>query len=215
MHVHMCVHRFVYLRDRVCTKTKHCRVPGSAGPDDPSGLATGPWPLLAPRPAIKHSKTLPGPWPLRRPREFPVPVTLRPSRTQLLSFPTLPLSDLIPPAAMAANASFVSPTADAQVAQVLHQFDTTGFLSSALTGFTLWKLAVTLVAAAVAYDQCKHHTPPSMPARHGFLMRAQSNTSGTRVPLSALHGRFPSSVPFSSRSTQTSKSITKNGRPAL
>lgn len=55
---------------------------------------------------------------------------------------------------MAVNASLVSPTADAQAAQVLHQFDSTGLVSSVLNGLTLWKLVVTALVAAVAYDQC-------------------------------------------------------------
>lgn len=56
---------------------------------------------------------------------------------------------------MAVNASFVSPTADAKVAHIIQQFDTSGLLSSALTGFTVWKFVLTLVVAAVLYDQCK------------------------------------------------------------
>jgi C-22 sterol desaturase len=57
---------------------------------------------------------------------------------------------------MAVNASFVSPTADAKVAHVIQQFDTNGLLSSIFTGFNVWKLALTLIITAVAYDQCRH-----------------------------------------------------------
>lgn len=59
---------------------------------------------------------------------------------------------------MAANVSFVSPTADAKAAQVLQDFDTSGLLSSVVTGLTVWKLALTLIVTAVAYDQCMHCT---------------------------------------------------------
>ena len=57
---------------------------------------------------------------------------------------------------MAANASFVSPSADAKDIHLLDQFDTAGLLSSALEGFTLWRLALTLIVSAIAYDQCMH-----------------------------------------------------------
>jgi len=55
---------------------------------------------------------------------------------------------------MALNASFVSPTADASVAHMLQQFDSNGLLSSLVTGFTVWKLVLTLLLTAIAYDQC-------------------------------------------------------------
>lgn len=56
---------------------------------------------------------------------------------------------------MALNASFVSPTADAKVAHMITQFDTTGFFSTIINGFTFWKAALTLFIAAVIYDQRK------------------------------------------------------------
>ncbi|KAF2849768.1 cytochrome P450 sterol C-22 desaturas-like protein [Plenodomus tracheiphilus IPT5] len=57
---------------------------------------------------------------------------------------------------MAVNASFVSPTADANVAHVLQQFDSNGLLSSVFTGLTLWKVVLTLLLSAIAYDQFKY-----------------------------------------------------------
>lgn len=63
---------------------------------------------------------------------------------------------------MAVNASFVSPTADAKVAHVIQQFDTSGLLSTALNGFTVWKLILTLLITAVAYDQCMTLFSPFM-----------------------------------------------------
>ncbi|RMZ71921.1 cytochrome p450 61 [Pyrenophora seminiperda CCB06] len=57
---------------------------------------------------------------------------------------------------MAVNASFVSPTADAKVAHVLEQFDTNGLLSTLFTGFGFWKLVLTVIVTAVAYDQFKY-----------------------------------------------------------
>ena len=64
---------------------------------------------------------------------------------------------------MAANASFVSPSADAKDIHLLDQFDTAGLLSSALEGFTLWRLALTLIVSAIAYYYyyycCLHHSP--------------------------------------------------------
>lgn len=66
---------------------------------------------------------------------------------------------------MAVNASLVSPTADAKVAQVLQQFDTNGLLSTVFTGLTFWKLLLTVVVTAVAYDQCAQN-PLDACARH-------------------------------------------------
>ncbi|KAH6629599.1 cytochrome P450 61 [Boeremia exigua] len=54
---------------------------------------------------------------------------------------------------MTVNASFVSPTADAKVAQMITQFDTTGLISSVLNGFTIWKALLALLVGAVLYDQ--------------------------------------------------------------
>ena len=65
---------------------------------------------------------------------------------------------------MAVNASFVSPTADAKVAHIIQQFDTNGLLSTVFTGFTVWKLILTLLITAVAYDQCM--ACPMLCARH-------------------------------------------------
>jgi C-22 sterol desaturase len=55
---------------------------------------------------------------------------------------------------MTVNASLVSPTADAQVAHMIQQFDTNGLLSSVFAGLTAWKLVLTLLVTAVVYDQC-------------------------------------------------------------
>jgi C-22 sterol desaturase len=61
---------------------------------------------------------------------------------------------------MAVNASFVSPTADAKVAHVMQQFDTNGLLSSVFSGFTAWKMVLTLIVTAVVYDQCTTNRHP-------------------------------------------------------
>lgn len=58
---------------------------------------------------------------------------------------------------MALNASFVSPTADAKVAHLITQFDTNSFLSAAAANFSVWRLLVTLIVMAVAYDQSMYH----------------------------------------------------------
>lgn len=55
---------------------------------------------------------------------------------------------------MTVNASFVSPTADANVAHMLQHFDSNGLVSSIVAGFTVWKLILTLLLTAIAYDQC-------------------------------------------------------------
>jgi C-22 sterol desaturase len=55
---------------------------------------------------------------------------------------------------MALNASFVSPTADAKVAHMMSQLDTNSLLSAIFGGFSVWRLLLTLVVVAVAYDQC-------------------------------------------------------------
>ncbi len=56
---------------------------------------------------------------------------------------------------MAVNASFVSPTADAKVAHVMLQFDTNGLVSTFLNGLTVWRVLLTILITAVAYDQCE------------------------------------------------------------
>lgn len=80
---------------------------------------------------------------------------------------------------MAANASFVSPTADAKVAHMMAQVDASGLLSTAFNGLSLWKLVLTLFFMAVAYDQCMHR---SNRVRRTLLTALQSSTSGTRAP---------------------------------
>ncbi|KAF2127764.1 cytochrome P450 61 [Dothidotthia symphoricarpi CBS 119687] len=57
---------------------------------------------------------------------------------------------------MAANASFVSPTADAKVAHMMTQLDANGLLSTVFNGLSTWKLVLTLLVAAVVYDQFKY-----------------------------------------------------------
>ena len=58
---------------------------------------------------------------------------------------------------MAVNASFVSPTADAKVAHLMTQLDTNSVLATIFNGFSVWRLLLTIIVAAVAYDQCKHY----------------------------------------------------------
>lgn len=94
---------------------------------------------------------------------------------------------------MAVNASFVSPTADAQVAHMIQQFDTNGLLSSVFTGFTVWKFALTLLVAAVVYDQCTIKILPPQRMRRTLLTRVQSSTFGTRDRLLDRHGKHLSS----------------------
>ena len=55
---------------------------------------------------------------------------------------------------MAVNASFVSPTADANVAHMVASFDTQGLVALLMNNLTGWRLVVTILALAVAYDQC-------------------------------------------------------------
>jgi hypothetical protein len=86
----------------------------------------------------------------------PVPFRLSP----------LPRAQLFAYLNMAVNASFVSPTADAKVAHMIQQFDTSGLLSTIFTGFNIWKLALTLIITAVAYDQCTTYRL-NLCARHG------------------------------------------------
>lgn len=67
---------------------------------------------------------------------------------------------------MAVNASFVSPTADAKVAQVMASFNANGLVSRFLNDLTWWKLVLTVLMLAVAYDQCTSRPEAllSMPA---------------------------------------------------
>lgn len=55
---------------------------------------------------------------------------------------------------MAANASFVSPTADAKVAHMITQLDGSSMLSTIYNGLSVWSVLFTVLAVAVAYDQC-------------------------------------------------------------
>ena len=55
---------------------------------------------------------------------------------------------------MAANASFVSPTADAKVAHTIAAFDASGVLSKMLNNLSGWQLVLTVILSLVAYDQC-------------------------------------------------------------
>ncbi len=57
--------------------------------------------------------------------------------------------------AMAENASFVSPVADAKYAQILEDAHIDGFLAT-LSGLSGWTVALTLLAMMVAYDQCEY-----------------------------------------------------------
>lgn len=80
---------------------------------------------------------------------------------------------------MALNASFVSPTADAKVAHLITQFDTTGLLSTIFNGFTFWRAVLALLAGAVIYDQCEYRRNA---VHSNFLTALQSCTSGRRAP---------------------------------
>ena len=55
---------------------------------------------------------------------------------------------------MAVNASFVSPTADAKVAHLAASFDHNGMVSMLMNNFSGWRLVLTIMLLAVAYDQC-------------------------------------------------------------
>lgn len=55
---------------------------------------------------------------------------------------------------MAVNASFVSPTADAKVAHMITSLNSNSILSAIVDGFSVWRLLLTLLVLAVAYDQC-------------------------------------------------------------
>lgn len=56
---------------------------------------------------------------------------------------------------MAVNGSFVSPTADANVAHRIVQLDVNGVLATVLNGVSGWTIALTLLLLCVAYDQCE------------------------------------------------------------
>lgn len=53
--------------------------------------------------------------------------------------------------------SFVSPSADANVLPNLSQ--RSGVVASLLEGMTFWKACLTLLVAAVIYDQCECFPP--------------------------------------------------------
>jgi hypothetical protein len=53
---------------------------------------------------------------------------------------------------MALNASYASPTADAQYA--LRQVEFSGILSRLTQGWSAWSIALTLFMGLVLYDQC-------------------------------------------------------------
>jgi C-22 sterol desaturase len=55
---------------------------------------------------------------------------------------------------MAVNASFASPTADATVAHLVKQLDSNSVISAIVNGFSLWRLVLTVLVMAIAYDQC-------------------------------------------------------------
>jgi C-22 sterol desaturase len=52
------------------------------------------------------------------------------------------------------NGSFVSPSADATLDPSF--FQPAGFVADFLNGLTVWKALITLLALAVAYDQCEN-----------------------------------------------------------
>jgi C-22 sterol desaturase len=55
---------------------------------------------------------------------------------------------------MAVNASFVSPTADAKVAHMVASFDANGLVSMLTNNLNGWRLVLTILVLAIAYDQC-------------------------------------------------------------
>lgn len=55
---------------------------------------------------------------------------------------------------MAVNVSFVSPTADAKVAHLAASFDHNGLVSMLMNNLSGWRLVLTILVLAVAYDQC-------------------------------------------------------------
>jgi C-22 sterol desaturase len=55
---------------------------------------------------------------------------------------------------MAVNASFVSPTADAAAAHMAASFDANGLVSMLMTNLSGWRLVLTIIVLAIAYDQC-------------------------------------------------------------
>lgn len=60
---------------------------------------------------------------------------------------------------MTVNASFVSPTADAKAAHMAASFDANGFVSLLMNNLSGWRLVLTLLALAIAYDQCMSCPP--------------------------------------------------------
>lgn len=56
---------------------------------------------------------------------------------------------------MAVNGSFVSPTADAKVAQHLAQLDFNSVLHRIVANTNGWTIALTVLLMCVAYDQCE------------------------------------------------------------
>jgi C-22 sterol desaturase len=58
---------------------------------------------------------------------------------------------------MAVNASFVSPTADAKVAHMITQLDNNSIISTIFNNLSVWRVLLTLIVVAVAYDQCMEH----------------------------------------------------------
>ena len=56
---------------------------------------------------------------------------------------------------MAVNGSFVSPTADAQVAHQLTQVDVNGIVATLLNSVNGWTIVLTTLMVCLAYDQCK------------------------------------------------------------
>ncbi|KAJ4353508.1 RNA polymerase C-22 sterol desaturase [Didymosphaeria variabile] len=57
---------------------------------------------------------------------------------------------------MAINASFVSPTADAKVAHMAASFDANGLVSMLMNNLSGWRLVLTILVLAIAYDQFKY-----------------------------------------------------------
>ena len=55
---------------------------------------------------------------------------------------------------MAVNASFVSPTADANAAHMAASFNANGLVAMLMNNLSGWRLVLTLLAVAVVYDQC-------------------------------------------------------------
>jgi hypothetical protein len=107
--------------------------------------------------------------------------------------------------AAASNVSFASPLADAKYAPILGNSHLDEALAT-ISNLSGWTIALTVLAALVAYDQCKSESFSAC-ILHLYCLRSvyfywtlanllhsQLATSGRRAQLLAQHGRPHSSV---------------------